>query len=52
MSKAFVGKREERSPLVVRRIGADDFLMLDGNSTAAGWSDIPCEMADEFGSED
>ncbi|MDJ0922454.1 MAG: hypothetical protein QNI84_15100 [Henriciella sp.] len=49
MLEASESNLTKRSPIQVQRLTASDFLILDGNSTAAvaklsGWDDIPCEV--------
>jgi hypothetical protein len=52
MSRALQGTYPKRRPLKVELADNGGFLLIDGNSTAlvalaAGWPDIPCEIAEK-----
>jgi hypothetical protein len=47
MAAAYAGDHPHRSPITVRALRNEKFLVLDGNSTsavaiAAGWPTLPC----------
>ncbi len=49
MEAAYRGKQLRRAPISVRKIEADKYLVIDGNSTVtvarmAGWRDLPCAV--------
>jgi hypothetical protein len=51
MLSAYNGNQARRAPISIRRLDSENYLVLDGNSTAivavaAGWPVIPCWIAE------